>query len=81
LGAYLFEIKREDARRALEALYLEEGTDPHLVLEELRTLRFDLDEYIRSVEGELFAVPQPQTSKKSIGPEVSAGARNGAEPR
>jgi hypothetical protein len=53
LGAYIFDIKREDARRALEALYLEEGTDPHLVLEELRVLRFDLDEYIRSVEGEL----------------------------
>jgi len=53
LGAYLFNIKREDARRALEALYLEEATDPKLVLAELRVLRFDLDEYIRSVEDEL----------------------------
>ena len=71
LSTYLFNIKREDARRALEALYLEESTDPRLVLDELRTLHFDLEEYIRSVEDEIargngHRETHPHTSKKSI---------------
>lgn len=53
MSTYLFDIKREDARRALEALYLAETVDPHMVLGELKTLHFDLEEYIRSIEDEI----------------------------
>lgn len=50
MSTYLFRIKRDDARRALEALYLEESVDPRDTLEELRKLQADLEEYVEVLQ-------------------------------
>lgn len=53
MGIRVFEIKRRDAVRAIEAMWLDHTVPPRQVLEALQSLRDELDLYIDQVSDEL----------------------------